>query len=166
LDAARREEQVADAEVRIEPAEEGDAATLSEIAVRAFHTDTDYGHPDGRGGPPGYDSPAAQARFMRHCNYYKILFSGRIVGALLVAPRGPRHCECVGVWVDSDYHRQGIARRAFELVFAAYARVTRWTVETPVWNTRTAAFYPALGFRKVGEKGDSAVYELRLPGRP
>jgi ribosomal protein S18 acetylase RimI-like enzyme len=102
---------------------------------------------------------------MKHCNYYKILLSGRTVGALLVAPRGPRHCECVGVWVDPDYHRRGIARRAFELLFAQYARVTRWTVETPVWNTRTAAFYPALGFRKVGEKGDSAVYELLLrPG--
>lgn len=149
-------------EVKLERARREDAAALSAIAVRAFHTDVDYGpHPES--GPPGYDSPERQAGFMKHCDYYKILLDGRIVGALLVARRGAGHCECVGVWVEPHHHRQGIGRRAFELAFAAYPEATRWTVETPQWNRRTAAFYSDLGFTRVGEHGDDAVYELRLP---
>ena len=45
-------------DLRIELAEGRDAATISEIAVRAFHTDVEDGAA-GEGGPPGYDSPAA-----------------------------------------------------------------------------------------------------------
>ncbi len=151
-------------DVRLEQAREEDAATLCEIAVRAFHTDVDYGgRPES--GPPGYDSPERQAEFMKHCDYYKILLDGRIVGALLVARKGAHHCECVGIWVEPQHHRQGIGRRAFELAFAAYPDATRWTVETPQWNRRTAAFYGSLGFTRVGEHGQDAVYELRLPRR-
>jgi GNAT superfamily N-acetyltransferase len=153
------------AAVALQRAEESDSERLSEIAVRAFHTCADYGGQPGSG-PPGYDSPDAQVRFMKHCDYYKILLDGAIVGALLVARKGRGHCECVGIWVDPDHQRRGIARRAFELAFAAYPDARRWTAETPLWDERTAQFYPAIGFRKVGEHGEDALYEMRVGAIP
>ena len=122
-------------DVRLERASPDDAPALSEIAIRAFHSDVDYGG-SGHGGPPGYDSPPTQVVYMRHCDYYRIMLGPDTLGALLVLRKGRAHCECVGVWVDPDRHRQGVGRRAFELAFALYPDATRWTVETPLWNTR------------------------------
>ena len=56
-------------DVRIEPAEKTDAETLASICKRAFDSDVDIGAP-GPGGPPGYDSPEAQIRFMKFLDYF------------------------------------------------------------------------------------------------
>ena len=99
---------VVDSTVSVVRAEEADAEVLAEISKRAFNSDVEVGA-SGPGGPPGYDSPKAQIGNMRWTAYYKILLDDRIVGAIMVCKRNEGHCEICGLFVDPEFHNQGIA---------------------------------------------------------
>ena len=134
--------------VRIEPAEKTDAETLADICKRAFDSDVDVGAP-GSGGPPGYDSPEAQIRFMKFLNYFKIV-QDVIIGGIMVGSAGPEHKVLERIFVDPDLHRKGIGTKACELLWECYPDVQLWTVGTPEWNGRTSSFYEKLGFTQIG----------------
>ena len=142
--------------VTLERAKEEDAERLADISKRAFHSDIDVGAPGKEGGPPGYDSPEFQVNLMRWCDYHKILYDGRIVGALIVAKRKAGHYECSRIFVDPEFHNQGIATRAFEMTWDMYKDAKVWTLGTPEWNVRTKHFYEKLGFVQVGWTNSSA----------
>ena len=147
--------------IRLVKARTQHAAKLADISRRAFHTDVNCGSPyDTPGGPPGYDSPRAHARFMRECDYYEILRDKALVGAVMAIRRAPRQYECTGLFVDPDCHNQGIATGAFDLLWQEYPLAKRWTVRTPAWNARTRHLYEKLGFVLVGTDGrDGVIYE-------
>lgn len=156
------EERQAIALVKAQPQ---DAEQLADISKRAFHTDVNCGSPYGTpGGPPGYDSPAAHTRFMKMCDYYKIVRGRTIVGAVMAKRRGTRQYECTGLFVDPDYHNQGIATEAFALLWPKYSLAKRWTVGTPAWNVRTRHFYEKLGFVLVGTDGRDGIILERVVG--
>ena len=148
-------------EVKLAKSRPQDAEKLADISKRAYHTDIDCGSPYSKpGGPPGYDSPLAQRRYMLACEYYKILYGGQMVGAVMVKRRAPRVYECTGLFVDPDLHNRGIATQAFELLWEMYPLAKCWRVGTPLWNVRTRYFYEKLGFVLVGTDGrDGALYE-------
>jgi GNAT superfamily N-acetyltransferase len=135
--------------VRIEPAGKEDAAILADICKRAFNTDAEYGAP-GEGGPPGYDSPEAQTRFMKFLDYYKILFDEKIVGGLMVGSAGKEHMVLERIFVDPDLFRKGIGTASCNLLWEMYPDAKLWTLGTPEWNVRTKEFYENLGFVQVG----------------
>ena len=135
--------------VRIEPAKKEDAAILSEICKKAFDTDIEVGAP-GQGGPPGYDSPEAQVRFMGFFDYYKILLDDRIVGGIVVGSAGKGHKVLERIFVDPEFHRKGIGTKASELLWEVYPGIKLWTLGTPEWNVRTKNFYEKLGFSQIG----------------
>jgi GNAT superfamily N-acetyltransferase len=150
--------------VRLAKARAQDAERLADISKRAFHTDVDCGSPwETPGGPPGYDSAVAQARFMQQCDYYKILIDDVIVGAIMAKRRSPRQYECTGLFVDPDYHNQGIATETFDLLWDEYPLAKRWTVGTPAWNVRTRHFYEKLGFVQIGtDSRDGVIFEKTM----
>jgi GNAT superfamily N-acetyltransferase len=137
--------------VTLEPAKKEDAEILAEISKRAFHSDFEVGAPNKEGGPPGYDSPEFQANvFMKWLDYRKILLNGKIVGGLIVEKKKQGHYECQRIFVDPDYHNQGIATKAFQLMWEIYPDAKIWTLGTPEWNVRTKHFYEKMGFVQVG----------------
>ena len=136
--------------ITLERAKEDDAKTLADISRKTFHSDVDAGAPGKEGGPPGYDSPEFQTNLMRWCDYHKILYDGRIVGALIVAKKRAGHNECARVFVDPEYQNKGMATRAFEQAWDMYPDAIIWTLGTPEWNVRTKHFYEKLGFVQVG----------------
>ncbi|MDX9955054.1 MAG: GNAT family N-acetyltransferase [Anaerolineae bacterium] len=138
-----------------------DAATLAEISKRAFDSDVACGAP-GLGGPPGYDSPQWQRDIMRHGDYYKILLGARIVGGLIVFRKAPREYELGRIFIDPEVQQQGIGMQAVRLMEAAYPLAKRWTLDTPVWNTRTNRFYPKMGYVKTGEQGEDVFYHKTM----
>ena len=128
---------------------EEDAERLAEICKRAFDTDVDVGAPE-PGGPPGYDLPKAQLQLMQFLDYYKILLDDFMVGGVIVGSSGDEHCVLERIFVDPDYHNQGIGTRVMELVWGVYSKAKFWTLGTPEWNVRTKHFYEKLGFVHVG----------------
>ncbi|MFX0183176.1 MAG: GNAT family N-acetyltransferase [Candidatus Hodarchaeota archaeon] len=141
--------------IKIVRAEKRDAEELASISKRAYDSDTEVGAP-GPGGPPGYDSPSSQQRFMQFMDYYKILLDGNIVGGIFVRSGRKKHYVLEGIFVDPPYHNKGIGTRAMELLWESYPDAQLWTLGTPEWNVRTKHFYEKLGFIQIGwENGDS-----------
>jgi ribosomal protein S18 acetylase RimI-like enzyme len=130
-----------------------DAEALARAAKRAFDSDVDYGAA-GPGGPPGYDDPVTHMQWMRGCHYYKIVVDGQIVGAVMAIPRGEDTYEMCGIFVDPDFHRQGIGRAAMQFIESAYPPAKHWTLGTPAWNTRTPHFYESLGYTGTEQNGE------------
>jgi replication factor A1 len=155
--------------VTLEQARMEDATQLAEISKRAFHSDIHVGAPtkkkDGStnegGGPPGYDSPEFQARMMKVCRYYKIIYDERIVGGLIASRRRLGHYELERIFVDPEYHNREIATRAFEQVSRMYPDAKIWTLGTPEWNVRTKHFYEKLGFVQIGWTKDEPEWNGR-----
>lgn len=135
--------------IRLIRAKTEDAERLADISKRAFDSDIYVGAPE-EGGPPGYDSPESHVDLMKRCDYYKILYNGRIVGAFIVAKKRGGHYACQRMFVDPEFQNQGVATRAFKMVWEMYKDAKVWTLDTPEWNIRTKHFYEKLGFAQVG----------------
>ena len=112
----------------------------------------------GPGGPPGYASADWQAQMMLVGHYHAVTVDGALAGGAIVFGKGAGHYELGRLFLDPQWHRQGIGKRLMALLFAAYPDAQRWSLDTPVWNRRTRAFYEGLGFLPVGE--------LHHPGGP
>jgi GNAT superfamily N-acetyltransferase len=143
--------------VALRPARPEEAEALASIQQRAFDTDAAVGAP-GPGGPPGYASADWQAQMMTAGRYHAVTSDGLLVGGAIVFGKAAGHYELGRLFLDPLWHRQGIGRRVMALLFAAYPDAQRWSLDTPVWNRRTRAFYEGLGFLPVGE--------LHHPGGP
>ena len=154
-------------EVALRRARPAEAAALADLSARAFASDLELGLAPGPGGPPGYSSPDWQARMMEVGHYHAITVGGALAGGAIVFDRGGGHLELGRLFLDPAWHGQGIGQRAMALLLAAYPQAERWTLDTPVWNRRTRAFYEGLGFLAVGEHRqaqgpDLVVYERRV----
>lgn len=149
-------------EVSIHHAEPEDAEKLADISRRAFDSDIEVGAP-GKGGPPGYDSIEHHRKLIQDSSfeYLKILYDGKIVGGTSVIRITNVQYEIFNVFIAPEYHRQGIGTRSFELIKERYPQAKRWTLDTPVWNTRTKSYYERLGFRQYGIFRWVPTFELR-----
>ncbi len=137
--------------ITIQRAETQDAATLTDICVRAFHSDVDFGI-EGTEGPPGYDSIEWNSKRMttNFVHYYKILENERVVGGFISGTRRKGYHVCERIFVDPDYQHIGLGLRAFDLIWDKYPEAQLWTLGTPEWNVRTKNFYEKLGFVQIG----------------
>ncbi|NHJ14776.1 MAG: N-acetyltransferase, partial [Candidatus Thorarchaeota archaeon] len=117
--------------VTIQRAKAEDAAILTSTCKSAFDSDSEVGSP-GPGGPPGYDSLEWNADKIRnrYLQYYKILIGNDIVGGFIVGDRGPGYQVCERIWIDPDYMRRGIGKKAFELIWEKYPSADLWTLGT------------------------------------
>jgi RimJ/RimL family protein N-acetyltransferase len=146
-------------DISLRKAQPEDAADLAVISRRAFHSDVEVGAP-GPAGPPGYDDPGWQQEMMATGGYQAILVDGHLAGGALVFDLGSGHYELSRIFLDPQWHRQGVGRRAVRLVLAAHPRAGRWTLDTPVWNRRTRALYESLGFVETARRTEPGAPEL------
>lgn len=148
--------------VSIQLARPDDAEILADISKRAFDSDVEVGAPS-KGGPPGYDSVERHrdAIETNSFDYLKILYDEKIVGGTSVFKMTDHHYEAFNVFIDPDYHRKGIGTESFELIKARYPEAKKWTLDTPIWNTRTKAYYENLGFKQYGVFRWAPAFELR-----
>lgn len=149
-------------EISIAHAEPEDAEILADISKRAFDSDVGFGA-SGEGGPPGYDSIEHHRKSIQETSfdYLKFVYEARIVGGTSVYKIAENHYEIFNVFINPDYHRRGIGRQSFELIKAMYTQAKRWTLDTPVWNTRTKSYYEKLGFTQYGVFRWVPTFELR-----
>jgi ribosomal protein S18 acetylase RimI-like enzyme len=135
--------------ITLKPAEKRDASKLALLSKKAFDSDAEVGAP-GPGGPPGYDSSSFQKRVMDYMDYYVILLGDTSIGGIFVGYKNKFHKILERIFVDPDYHNQGVATQAMAKLWEKYPDVQLWTLGTPEWNVRTRYFYEKLGFKQVG----------------
>jgi RimJ/RimL family protein N-acetyltransferase len=101
-------------------------------------------------------------RMVAAAEYYKIIVDHRIVGGIVFRPVAYQHYDVIRIFIEPDYQRQGIGTQAMAFMENLHPEVKRWTLRTPVWNTRTPQFYEKCGYVQVGTEGDGLLYEKRI----
>jgi ribosomal protein S18 acetylase RimI-like enzyme len=136
-------------DITFEKALAADAETMLKIQIRAFHQDTvDYGVEEG--GPPEYDSLERMLSDIRDYETYKIVSDEKILGGIVVWDEAEGHYHLDKIYIDPDYHNQGIGTKAITFIEATFP-AQKWTLDTPKYAVRNQHFYEKFGFVKVGE---------------
>lgn len=89
--------------------------------------------------------------------FYKILIDDHIIGGFWFFNSNVKHAYLSRIFIDPEFQQKGIGRKSFEFLFQNYPEIKAWSLQTPIWNTRTPKFYSKLGFQ-VKKKTDKFVF--------
>ena len=134
-----------------------DAVSLMCISKKAFDSDVEVGA-SRVGGPPGYNSLSFHTKMARMNCLYKLVDDYKNVGGALLFLKDD--ILNVGrIFVDPEYFRKGYGIFMMQQIEAMFPEVKVFTLDTPIWNVRTNAFYQKLGYVEVRRDGDFVYYE-------
>ena len=134
-----------------------DAVSLMCISKKAFDSDVEAGA-SSVGGPPGYATLSFHTKMARMNCLYKLVDDYKIVGGALLFLKDD--ILNVGrIFVDPEYFRKGYGIFMMQQIEESFAEVKVFTLDTPIWNVRTNAFYQKLGYVEVNRDGDFVYYE-------
>lgn len=135
-----------------------DCGLLARTSQRAFDADVAVGAP-GVGGPPGYDSERWHQRARRWGDVYVLRDEDEPVGGAIVIRTSPTEVNLGRIWLVPECQGRGLGWQAMAAVESLYPQVTRWTLETPIWNLRNRHFYLRCGYRVTEEVADEVRFE-------
>ena len=136
-----------------------DAVSLMCISKKAFDSDVEVGA-KGAGGPPGYNSLSFHTKMARMNCLYKLVDDYKIVGGAILFLKD-NELNIGRIFVDPEYFRKGYGIFLMQQIEESFAEVKVFTLDTPIWNVRTNAFYQKLGYEEVRRDGDFIYYEKR-----
>lgn len=132
-----------------------DVVVLNSISKRAFESDIIVGAPS-KGGPPGYMSVSFHIKMAKANHLYKLLVDGLIVGGAILFVDGLQ-LNVGRIFVDPEYFKKGYGIFIMQQIERIFSDAKELYLDTPVWNTRTNAFYQKLGYI-VYKKEDELIY--------
>ena len=134
-----------------------DALVLNSISKQAFDSDVKVGAAS-PGGPPGYQSVPFHVRMARMNHLFKLVDgNGLILGGAILFRQGDT-LNIGRIFIDPQHFRKGYGIFMMREIEALYPDVKVFTLDTPVWNTRTNAFYTRLGYSEVKRDHDLVHY--------
>ena len=134
-----------------------DALVLTGISKQAFDSDVELGAPSS-GGPPGYRSVSFHVKMARMNHLFKLADeNGVILGGAILFRRGDT-LNIGRIFIDPQHFRKGYGILMMREIEALFPDVKVFTLDTPVWNTRTNAFYTRLGYSEVKRDADFVYY--------
>ncbi|MCR4714048.1 MAG: GNAT family N-acetyltransferase [Treponemataceae bacterium] len=137
-----------------------DAVTLVGISKHAFDSDVEVGA-DCAGGPPGYSSLPFHTKMARmNCLYKLVDDDGLTVGGAVLFPN-EAELNIGRIFVAPEHFRKGYGIFIMRQIEASFPDVKTFTLDTPIWNIRTNAFYQKLGYAEVRRDSDFVYYEKR-----
>ena len=134
-----------------------DAVSLMCISKKAFDSDFEVGA-SSVGGPPGYATLSFHTKMARMNCLYKLVDDYKIVGGALLFLKD-NELNIGRIFVDPEYFRKGYGIFMMQQIEAMFPEVKVFTLDTPIWNVRTNAFYQKLGYEEVNRDGDFVYYE-------
>ena len=142
--------------VQLLKASTSDALILNCISKQAFDSDAEVGAPSA-GGPPGYMSLKFHMKMARSNHLYKLVDNGLIVGGAILFPDGDT-LNISRIFVSPEHFRKGYGIFMMREIEAMFPEAKTFTLDTPVWNARTQAFYTKLGYAEVRRSGEFIFY--------
>ena len=134
-----------------------DALVLNSISRQAFHSDVEVGAAS-FGGPPGYQSVSFHVRMARMNQLFKLVDeNGVILGGAILFRQGET-LNIGRIFIDPQHFRKGYGTLMMREIEALFPDVKAFTLDTPVWNARTNAFYIGLGYSEVNRSNDLIYY--------
>ena len=136
-----------------------DAVSLMCISKKAFDSDVEVGA-KGAGGPPGYNSLSFHTKMARMNCLYKLVDDYKIVGGALLFLKDDV-LNIGRIFINPEHFRKGYGIFMMQQIEERFAEVKVFTIDTPIWNVRTNAFYQKLGYEEVNRDGNFVYYEKR-----
>ena len=133
-----------------------DALVLNAISRLAFDSDTEVGAPSA-GGPPGYMSLKYHMKMAKSGHLFKLTENGLILGGAILFRRGGT-LNIGRIFIDPQHFRKGYGILMMQEIEALFPDVKVFVLDTPVWNTRTNAFYTRLRYSEVKRNTDFVYY--------
>ena len=133
-----------------------DALVLNAISRLAFDSDTEVGAPSA-GGPPGYMSLKYHMKMAKSGHLFKLTENGLIIGGAVLFRNGDT-LNIGRIFIDPQHFRKGYGILMMQEIEALFPDVKVFVLDTPVWNTRTNAFYTRLGYSEVKRNTDFVYY--------
>ena len=137
-----------------------DALVLTGISKQAFDSDVKVGAASS-GGPPGYQSVSFHVRMAGTNHLFKLVDGNGVIlgGAILFLQEDTLN---IGrIFIDPQHFRKGYGIFMMREIEAMFPDVKLFTLDTPVWNTRTNAFYTGLGYSEVKRDTDFVYYSQK-----
>ena len=134
-----------------------DAVSLVCISKKAFDSDVEVGA-TGAGGPPGYNSLSFHTKMARMNCLYKLVDDYKIIGGALLFLKDDQ-LNVGRIFIAPEYFHKGFGIFMMQEIEAMFSEVKTFTLDTPVWNVRTNAFYQKLGYVEVKRDEDFIYYE-------
>ena len=137
-----------------------DAPVLSSISKQAFDSDAEVGFVS-PGGPPGYRSVPFHAKMARMNRLFKLVDgNGVIIGGAILFRQGET-LNVGRIFIDPKHFRKGYGSFMMRQIEAEFPDVKVFTLDTPVRNIRTNAFYTGLGYSEVKRDTDFVYYSKK-----
>ena len=137
-----------------------DAPVLNSISKQAFDSDAGVGTAS-PGGPPGYQSVSFHVRMARMNHLFKLADeNGVILGGAILFRQGDT-LNIGRVFIDPQHFRKGYGIFMMREIEVMFPDVQVITLDTPVWNTRTNAFYTRLGYSEVKRDNEFVFYSKK-----
>ena len=96
-------------------------------------------------------------KMARTGHLYKLTENGLIIGGAILFQDG-EELNVGRIFVNPEHFRKGYGIRMMEAIEDMFTNVKVFTLDTPVWNIRTNAFYTKLGYTEVRRDGDFIYY--------
>ena len=140
-----------------------DALVLTGISKQAFDSDAEVGAAS-PGGPPGYRSVSFHVKMARMNHLFKLADeNGVVLGGAILFRRGDT-LNIGRIFINPQHFRKGYGILMMREIEALFPDVKVFTLDTPVWNTRTNAFYTRLGYSEVKRDADFVYYSKDADG--
>ena len=137
-----------------------DALVLNSISKQAFDSDVEVGAAS-PGGPPGYRSVPFHVRMARMNHLFKLTDgNGVIIGGAILFRQGDT-LNVGRIFIDPQHFRKGYGILMMREIEDMFPDVKLFTLDTPVWNARTNAFYTRLGYSEVKRDNDLIYYSKK-----
>ena len=136
-----------------------DAVSLVAISKHAFDSDVEVGA-SGAGGPPGYNSLSYHTKMARMGCLYKLMEDYKTVGGAILFTKDDE-MNIGRIFVAPEYFRKGYGIFMMQQIEEQFQEIKIFTLDTPIWNVRTNAFYQKLGYTEVRRDNDFVYYEKR-----
>ena len=133
-----------------------DALTLNGISKRAFDSDILVGAASS-GGPAGYMSVPFHTKMARQGHLYKLTDEGLIVGGAILFLKNDV-LNIGRIFVAPEHFRKGYGSFMMNEIETMFSEAKEFTLDTPVWNIRTNAFYSKLGYRQIKQDNGLVFY--------
>ena len=137
-----------------------DALVLNSISKHAFDSDMEMGAAS-PGGPPGYQSAPFHVRMARMNHLFKLVDeNGVVLGGAILFRQGDT-LNVGRIFIDPQHFRKGYGLFMMREIENLFPDVKLFTLDTPVWNIRTNAFYTKLGYSEVKRDADLVYYSKK-----
>ena len=148
--------------MKLENAEFKHIERIVAISKAAFDSDTYVGASEADR-PPDYDSISWHSQMQNEGHLFQAVIDKEIVGgAILFLDKDGETLYIGRIFIDPVHHRKGYGLSLMKMAETFYSGIKKIKLDTPLWNTRTNAFYTKLGYCEVRRDEEFAYYQKEL----